>query len=497
MDSLKPFDSSAKADVILRSSDSIDFFVIKLLLCHVSPVFHGMLSSDHVTASKDETRNGLPIISVNEDSTTLYCLLALVYPSYFTAGNQVVHIDGLCKVAKAVQKYCMDCIESELKERVISSRLMEEHGFRVYFSAIQIGWTDIAVTAAAKTLTTPLRDLPFNNELHSISGADFYQYLSYRFRHEKYGGEGEEPQLEFDTPSSMVDVKSAAKTYGTNALPPFGPTAKADAILRSSDRVHFYVKKLFLAFLSPVFDAIFMQKENLSTKTEGEENNPPIFDVEEDSDTLFALLCFLHPYADEPRIEELGTYPKIWAAAQKYKVSFIAQRLERSLLASPSVQDEPLRAFAVAVSLGSMKVIEATAKETLTKPLNDMTYVDEFRLITGAHMFRLMEYRFKCADAVSRLLSDPSEFGEKGHIADHKSIPRLPEWSMIYIETVRYKLQECPRGSLFTMVDDYNLINSSSEKGTNKYKLSMPRLLEFRRVLASAIEKQIFKVYHI
>ncbi|KAK2462726.1 hypothetical protein APHAL10511_005244 [Amanita phalloides] len=504
MDTLKPFDSSAKADIILRSSDSMDFFVIKLLLCHTSPVFDEMFSSEHVMDSKDETRNGLPIIPVAEDSRTLYCLLILVYPSYFTPGDQVVYIDDLCKVAKMVQKYCMDRIESELKKRAISCRLLEEHPFQVYVSAIQLGWTDIAVTAAAKTLTTPLRDLPFNNELHSISGADFYQYLSYRFRHEKYGGEGERPQLEFDTPS--VDVKSAAKTPGTNALPPFGPTAKADAILRSSDRVDFFVKKSFLAFLSPALDAIFSHEEGISSKSDSEDNNSPIFDLEEDSDTLFALLCFLHPYADEPRIEELRTYPKIWAAAQKYKVSFIAQRLERLLLASPSVQDEPLRAFAVAVSLGSMKVIEATAKETLTKPLNDMTYVDEFRLITGAHMFRLMKYRFKCTDAVRHILGDTSVLRKAAYaicidcneLTKNIQPPSTGGFTR-YIKAIRHKLEECPRGSTLMLMNDYVLIrcarrleDSTEMHNINEFMLCL--LLKFRRILAIVIEKEIAKI---
>ncbi|KAF8347916.1 hypothetical protein F5887DRAFT_880926, partial [Amanita rubescens] len=180
MDAQKPFDASATADAILRSSDSVDFFVIKLLLCLVSPVFNDMLSSNHTCASKDETRNGLPIISVTESSETIHCLLLLIYPSYVSASEPVLLIGDLCRVAEAAQKYCMDSIEDKVKKMVFTSGLIEEHAFRVYASALHVGWTDIAATAALNTLKTPLSDLPFVEELHIISGVDFYHYLTYR-----------------------------------------------------------------------------------------------------------------------------------------------------------------------------------------------------------------------------------------------------------------------------------------------------------------------------
>src|ERR1700760_2438997 len=75
-DAAKPFDSSAKADIILRSSDFVDYFVIKLLLSSVSSVFDAIFTK---LEGGGETRNGLHIIAVDENSDVLRQLLLLIY----------------------------------------------------------------------------------------------------------------------------------------------------------------------------------------------------------------------------------------------------------------------------------------------------------------------------------------------------------------------------------------------------------------------------------
>ncbi|KIL60841.1 hypothetical protein M378DRAFT_44296, partial [Amanita muscaria Koide BX008] len=57
--------------------DSVDFFVLTTILSLASPVFDGMFPG---AGEGTETKNGLPIIDLAEDSDTLYNLLLLVYP---------------------------------------------------------------------------------------------------------------------------------------------------------------------------------------------------------------------------------------------------------------------------------------------------------------------------------------------------------------------------------------------------------------------------------
>ena len=479
----KPFDPSATADAVLRSSDSVDFFIIKLLLCLVSPVFSDMLSSNHTCASEDETRNGLPVIPVTESSETLHCLLLLIYPPYVSASEPVLLIGDLCRVAEAAQKYCMDCIEDKIRKTVITSGLLEEHAFRVYVSALHVGWTDIAATAALNSLKTPLSDLPSVEELRIISGADFYYYLTYRFKHEKHArGEGEEPKLTFASEESPMAANEQPSTLIPTDVPsPFGQTAKTNAILRSSDDVDFYVNKSFLSYLSPVFEELFANGDGVLSETDERGNNSSVFIVEEDSDSLYGLLCFLHPYADEPSIKDLKLYPKIWTAAQHYEVIFITQRLEQSFLSHPFIQKEPLRAFAISINLNWAKASKASAMETLTGPLSDMKYADELRLITGADLYRLIEYRFECANVVRLLLDQLDERARKG-----SSFVR-------YTAAVKPKLLECPRGIGMMKADD-DLVKTAGVGSDIKSVLCY--LLEYRRVMAPVIDEIVSKVRH-
>ena len=77
----EPFDSSAKADIILRTSDLEDFYVIKSLLSLVSPVFDAMFSlCQEEIVEKDNVMNGKPVVQIDEDSAALYNFLLLIYP---------------------------------------------------------------------------------------------------------------------------------------------------------------------------------------------------------------------------------------------------------------------------------------------------------------------------------------------------------------------------------------------------------------------------------
>ena len=535
MHAATPFEASATADIILRSSDSVDFFVIKLLLCLASPTF-GDIFSNHTIDSEDETQNGLPIVSVTEHSRTLRFVLLSIYPPYATSCEPVLDIDDIFPVAKAIRKYSMpDCFEGRIKEMVVATQLLQEHGLRVYALAVHLGWTDIAAKAALNTLATPLSDLPFVDELHMISGADFYQYLSYRFRYENHRCGGEKPQLTFVSPGPEANGPHSAMAVA-NVPAVFGPNAKVDAVLRSSDGIDFYVKKSFLSHLSPVFEELFANsdsaalnnqrsdslvlteeaddkrsdspvfrlfteeedsgaalnnqrsdppvftiKENNDTASNNQRSNPPVFTVEEDSDTLSGLLCLLHPYVGEPCISNLKLFPKIWTAAQRYQVTFIFQRLEQSFLALPSIRKEPLRSFAIGVSLGWTKVINACAMETLIKPLSEMEYADEVRIITGADLYRLVEYRFKCANSIGLFLDD---------MAKSDPAAAVKTFTMYF----KSRLLDCPRGITMTD-DDSNLVQAAKAHSVRStYYTSVLHLLQKRRILLVTIDNIISKV---
>ena len=74
---LEPFDVP-NADLIIRSSDSVDFRVHKPVLSMASPVFKDLLSLPQPPDS--ETVDGLPVVRLPEGSELLNSLVSMLYP---------------------------------------------------------------------------------------------------------------------------------------------------------------------------------------------------------------------------------------------------------------------------------------------------------------------------------------------------------------------------------------------------------------------------------
>ena len=108
-DAPKPFDTPSISDAIIRSHDSVDFFVLHSLLSFVSPAF------DALFLAALETKNGLPIVTVSEDSETIHCLLSLIYPH--DREPQVASAALFSKVCRAAHKYSMAVITRKLDRR--------------------------------------------------------------------------------------------------------------------------------------------------------------------------------------------------------------------------------------------------------------------------------------------------------------------------------------------------------------------------------------------
>ena len=74
---VEPFDVP-DANLIIRSSDKVDFRVHKPVLAMASPFFEDLLS--HSCPSDSEFVDGLPVVELLEDSELLNCLISILYP---------------------------------------------------------------------------------------------------------------------------------------------------------------------------------------------------------------------------------------------------------------------------------------------------------------------------------------------------------------------------------------------------------------------------------
>ena len=144
-DAPKPFDSSAKrADVILCSRDSKKFYVLKSLLSLASPVFETMFSS----RKGQENGEKIPFIPVEEDSTTLYNLLLLIYPYNKKPSST---IDICFEMAEAARKYDTEDVDKKIRGLVVSG-ISSKEALRVFAIAVYLKWEDVTKVATYATL---------------------------------------------------------------------------------------------------------------------------------------------------------------------------------------------------------------------------------------------------------------------------------------------------------------------------------------------------------
>ena len=119
-----PFDH-VKADIVLHSSDNVDFCVFKLVLSLASPVFETLFDIPQpVEESRgQEIRDGLAVVPMVEDSKTLNALLCFCYPYTLTDDSKLLQ-DAL-DVLNAAKKYSLDTIKTKACQAIANPKILE------------------------------------------------------------------------------------------------------------------------------------------------------------------------------------------------------------------------------------------------------------------------------------------------------------------------------------------------------------------------------------
>ncbi|GBE89526.1 predicted protein [Sparassis crispa] len=186
-DAPPPFDKPT-ADIILRSSDRVDFRVKKAILAETSSFFESMftlpqpsLSVGEVTrieadGSEADYKDGLAVVHITEDSRTIDCLLRICYP---LRNPVITDLSELRRLLTSATKYAMDEAVEILRERLYN--LAQEIPLQVYAVAIQLNFEKEAREAAKHFLAcqAPVMYAP---ELEEISGGAYQRLLDYRRR---------------------------------------------------------------------------------------------------------------------------------------------------------------------------------------------------------------------------------------------------------------------------------------------------------------------------
>ena len=139
-------------NLIIRSSDLVNFRIHKPVLAMTSPFFRNLLSLPQ--PSDGETIDGLPVIQLSEDAELLRSLCSMLYPvdpvipkSY----DKVLHLLVAC------QKYDMVSVQSSIRaHRSFSSRSSGANIFNAYAIANSKGLIPEMESTARLTLDYPM-----------------------------------------------------------------------------------------------------------------------------------------------------------------------------------------------------------------------------------------------------------------------------------------------------------------------------------------------------
>ncbi|KAJ6531173.1 hypothetical protein B0H19DRAFT_855010, partial [Mycena capillaripes] len=165
-----PFNSG---DVILRSSDGVDFRVHRIVLSLASPVFASMFTLPQPGSEPD-----VPSIPMPESAITLDSMLRFWYPGAEPAPAKT--FDELKDVLEIlISKYDVQSVAHTAQAYLQKYR--ETHPVAVYSIACNYGWEDLARDAAWDSLKLPLRVFDYDapSELNNITGRAYHRLLQY------------------------------------------------------------------------------------------------------------------------------------------------------------------------------------------------------------------------------------------------------------------------------------------------------------------------------
>ncbi|KAI9441876.1 hypothetical protein H4582DRAFT_1421842 [Lactarius indigo] len=166
------------ANIIIRSSDQVNFRVHKSLLSMSSPFFSDLLSLPQ--PPDGELADGLPVIQLSEDADLLNSLLSFLYPISPYMPGSYGHAFPLLA---ACQKYDMVSIQSYIRAEIKRWRQpVGAEAFRAYAIASSLGLTQEAESAARLTLGYPMTFESLGDGLRSFKGRALCDLIRYRRR---------------------------------------------------------------------------------------------------------------------------------------------------------------------------------------------------------------------------------------------------------------------------------------------------------------------------
>lgn len=339
-----PFDDKS-ADLVLRSSDKVHFYVYKAILSYASGFFRDLFSLGQ-SPVEDTKPDSAPILDIAEHSVTLEQVLLWCYPVSHSEPKTLSTVRSILAVAV---KYDMTGVVSHMHRPLSDLRTVLPS--QVFSIACTHCFSDIAADAAevlkgkygnrATTQDTEWHDtIPYaiyTQEISSIRAASFLRLLH-------FVRDGTKPS-DFCRPSQS-EIASESEVYWPVRI----DHPDGDLVIRSQLdlSIDFRVHRQIIAFSSPVLKAMIQTDCIHTTNVSEGSDELPLLELPEGSTILGLLLrsCYPSDGLDSSNFDP-SYIPLFAEAGKKYGVeraiTFCRERLAELTF------KEPFRAYYLAI----------------------------------------------------------------------------------------------------------------------------------------------------
>ncbi|KAF9653778.1 hypothetical protein BDM02DRAFT_3107773 [Thelephora ganbajun] len=398
-----PFDRE-DADLIIRTSDGIDFCVHTPVISVASPVLNEILNTRMGIISDPDGRQ---VLRLPEKSDTIEPLLRLCYP---VPRPPLRSLRQIRDVLNAATSYDIQVIGEMLETRLVT--YAEQFPLQVYAIACRNVLENAARTAAEYAVRKPFWET-YHRDIEYITAGAYWRLLAYYWDIEKKRSRNKKnrrPKLLWkcsEGTSSLPSTK-APSPFPSSASPPFDETSDGDVVLKSSDEVLFRVHKVILSLASPFFRDMFSLPQTGTPPDSA--GNGPIIPFTEPSETIDTLLRAVYPDED-PDLKLVHEIEGVVEAAIKYDMPKCISIMRKKLILCAS--KEPIRVFMIACKNRLADVASAAAHLSLRRPILYSFELGSVVLpfsaledITAGSLFRLIEYQRECSKVANDATSD-------------------------------------------------------------------------------------------
>ena len=166
------------ADIVLQSSDCVNFRVRKSILSSSSQVFRDMFSLP--LSSENETVDGLPVVRLSEDAELVRALVTVLYP---IPPEIPTSYEKVLALLSAAQKYDMSAVQSSIRAEFARREMPAPTGvqaFRAFAIAFSNKLSPEMGTAARLTLDYPLTFEALGSSLTLFRGSALHELSVFR-----------------------------------------------------------------------------------------------------------------------------------------------------------------------------------------------------------------------------------------------------------------------------------------------------------------------------